>query len=157
MHKSALALLFWVSIIPTIVYAAEEDLHFRAASALHARGASIAELMTTYKPAIRAKGTEQRQADLALLWTIAETGSVCAILGGNVIGAGGLMDSRARSDFKERISGSVDVCVQFIHEKVRFLGALAKARNDQSTVEFARALDVQMRALEKNLTDFEAN
>ena len=153
MPRFAIALFVWMSTASTTAGATEQDLYFLAAYNLHSRGASIAGVMTRYKHTIRTKGTEQRQADLALLWSIAETGSMCAILGADIVGAVGLMDSSARADFKERMSGSVGICLQFIEEKVPFLNALTKARNDEIKIPFAGEIDTQLRALRKEFTD----
>ena len=135
-------------------YGAEADRFFDSASTLAGRSESIANIMSKYKSTTKGSGPDQRQADLALLWSIAETGSICAILGGNLIGAAGLMDRATRDDFMERVMGSILLCREFASEKRRFLDILPQVRNDEATKKFAADLAVQLRAMDAEFREF---
>ncbi|MEW8052080.1 MAG: hypothetical protein AB2784_19930 [Candidatus Thiodiazotropha endolucinida] len=142
------------SVLTSPVIGAEADAFFDTASALNGRGSSIGKTMSKYKKETKKSGSEQRQADLALLWSISETASMCAILSGNVIGAAGMMDRKSRKSFMKMVNGSVDGCKQFISEKKRFLSAIAKVRNDRATTQFAGELAVELSSMEREFNTF---
>lgn len=154
MSNMKIILFITAVIYGSVAVGAETDSFFDAASALNGRGSSIGKTMSKYKKETKKAGSEQRQADLALLWSISETASMCAILGGNVIGAAGMMDGNSRNSFMAMVNGSIDGCMQFITEKKRFLNVIGKVRNDQTTKEFSSELANQLHSMEREFSTF---
>lgn len=154
-NKIKIALVFIAVIMFGSVAGAEFDFFFNTASALNGRSSSIGKIMSKYKNETKQAGPELRQANLALLWSISETASMCAILGGNVIGAAGMMDRKTRNSFMEMVNGSIDSCIHFISEKKHFLNAFEKVQDDRATKEFASELASQLRSMESEFNSFE--
>jgi hypothetical protein len=130
---------------------------FDAAAKLNSRGVSFGQLLSEFKPMTQERGPEQRQADLAILWSIGETGSMCSILTGNIIGGAGLMDDQSRNSYMELVLGSISGCKQFISEKIGFLQAIGQVRTDAATIDFSQDLLNQLQLLRDELTGFETS
>lgn len=138
----------------SILVAAEANSFFDAASTLNSRGSSIGKTMSKYTSEAKKNNNEQRQSDLVLLWSIAETGSMCAILNGNIIGAAGMMDKRSRNGYMEMVNDSITICKQIITEKVRFLDVLPQVKDDKVTKLFATELASQFREMDREFNAF---
>ncbi len=155
MNKYLLALCAsFMLFSSSILGAAEADRFFDAASTLNSRGSSIGKIMSKYTSEAKKNGHEQRQADLVLLWSIAETGSMCAILNGNIIGAAGMMDKKSRNSYMEMVNDSITICKKIITEKIRFLDVLPQVKDDKVTKLFATELASQLREMDREFNAF---
>lgn len=110
--------------------------------------------MSKYTSEAKKSGHEQRQTDLVLLWSIAETGSMCAILNGNIIGAAGMMDKKSRNSYMEMVNDSITICKKIITEKIRFLDILPQVKDDKVTKLFATELASQLREMDREFNAF---
>lgn len=155
MNKFLLALCASITFFSSsILGAAEADRFFDAASTLNSRGSSIGETLSKYTSEAKKSDHEQRQADLVLLWSIAETGSMCAILNGNIIGAAGMMDKKSRNGYMDIVNDSITICKKIITEKIRFLDALSQVKDDKATKLFATELASQLREMNREFNAF---
>lgn len=130
------------------VFAAQPDAHFDAASRLQARGKSIGDLMTRYKPVVHAQGDSLRRADMALWWSTAETVSVCAILTGDLVGNAGFLDVSRRQKVMTRINESILLCQQLLANKIAYLDAAVSTKSDRDVVRSAMELKRQFQLLD---------
>jgi len=110
--------------------------------------------MSKYASEMKKSDHEQRQADLVLLWSIAETGSMCAILSGNIIGAAGMMDKKSRNSYMRMVNDSITLCKQIITKKIRFLDVLLQIKDDKITKLFTTELASQFREMDREFNAF---